>query len=43
MAGQIAQHSAAVKWVVQMQLVDLPHQTQVFGRDRTHDSKRCCD
>jgi hypothetical protein len=34
LAEQIAQHPAAGERVVQMQLVDLAHQPQVFVRDR---------
>jgi hypothetical protein len=32
---QATQHPAAGKWIVEMQLVDLAHQPQIFGRDRT--------
>ena len=32
---QVAQHAAAGERIVQMQLVDAPHQPQIFVRDRT--------
>jgi hypothetical protein len=35
MAEQIEQHAATGKRVVQMQLVDLAHQSQILGGDRT--------